>query len=237
MKAVLNNIDLVLEKLSTHQNVPRLSQKTLETFFTRAMLHVGGELVKYSHPAFQHHHEFEVTLPFTDEMVEHGRMLFDKQDRTLYHSTIAELIDRYEPTIREFLRDAFDVFEITTYTTTKYQRVISAGVTFQLKPSDVIDRLRTYRQKLAFHITQVESEARLDKVLTYVEHSLPQTFKVISDSFESMDDKLNKLTAGVDRIITKQEAEPAPAVKERKPRSNRRDTPMSKRNSEDTDSK
>lgn len=232
MKAVLNNIDSVLEKLANTDNLPKLPQQDLEKFLTRAMTQVGEEIIeiiKHMRQSHQHQPEFEVTLPFTDELVKYGQMLQDIQKRErsyLSEYTIAEIIDILVPAIRVFLNDAFGVTDIATYVKTKRGGVESAGISFYINWLNVEDRLRSYRQKLAVQVLQTETEARLEKALTYIEVNIPAVLTDLNGTISGMNHKLDAtLTQMTATNATVSKADKAKSTKHKNPR----DTPMSER--------
>lgn len=229
MKAVLNNIDSVLEKLANTDNLPKLPQQDLEKFLTRAMSQVGEEIIKHMRQSYQHQPEFEVTLPFTDELVKYGQMLQDIQKRErsyLSECTIAEIIDILVPAIRVFLNDAFGVTDIATYVKTKRGGVESAGISFYISRLNVEDRLRSYRQRLAVQVLQTETEARLEKALTYIEVNIPAVLSDLNGTISGMNHKLDAtLTQMTTTNAAVSKADKAKSTKHENPR----DTPMSER--------
>jgi hypothetical protein len=236
MKAVLNNVESLLDSLSLKDGLPKLDKKILETFFTQIVRHVNQE-VNNTPPDMRrlgHQAEISARIEFTDEIMQYGQDLRQNFQRInhssfLRDSNMAELILGHNPEIQEFITTAFGVNEVYSYTQNQNHQIHEMGVTFRVDLETLPVYLSTYRQNLHIQIAAEETAARLSKILSSIEDTIPSSLSKLLTSMNTMSMKIDTLAGVVDRVSARQ-VEPKTAPNNEKTPKNNRDTPIHQRN-------
>lgn len=248
MKSLIKDVEAILDTLSENQRFkvelpPDILERQLQVILhivahevERVVIHnrrYGGDMVD----------GIEVKIPIIDETV---KSVIDGLNKTRsdfpnhqhrYHNEITpSTILSVVPEIYSFLRDTIGVTDVIEWIESVHGRTQAIGIKFSITLDEVAGRLTAYHAKVLAETHLANESQKLDAIYKALP-TLSAIHKQVNTQCELIVDKVDKLTVGIDQLYAKYSTQPTPPNSTTKSRrSNKRDTPMGKKPSDDAES-
>lgn len=245
MKAVLNNIEQLFLKTNQSGNSCAPDRKDIEEFFANIILEVERRMDEARVLMERELSENVITIevPFNEELMCYGHQLMrDFNVRGTRNYTTDQSVDililNNVPEISEFIRNALGGESIHSYKMTgQHDGQLYAGVNFEIDIHNVLVYLDEYYHSLKQKLATEDEAKKLNEIYRYIEQTLTVDMLETKNALNRLNGLVNDLVGNVSQLVDKQtfvvdnEDKVSKKDKPKKPSKNKRDTPMSQRNS------